>query len=603
MSTSSLHSMHLGSRSESFIRIKETSPVQDLGATGCENPFTVDARPSLHIQDNLGRMRAACSGKRSLRSLHRASVAQKPSESCPATIGTAPDARRERSLPERSPFGHLALEEQNRQLLEHVPPSPQLCFEIAQLRAAVHAVQLLVQKLVDQHDAKERKESFKNKLGAKGAHNTNDNNSNNRNNNKNSTNKTSQESSFNSLDLDNANPESDLSGSDLDTSSLGSFDSLGYAESSFSSQDQQEAACSLDNHHLGALGQQMMTIGVSLGSLTQNNAESSDSFDQEGQELGTWNQLRDNLGQQQPRKKKVTFSKEALAAYKAKQENDNNQNKGSHPGGLQLEQLRPNTQQQSSHNEPRRMQQQPAAASEKKLEHRPCKNYNLDSEEGTLGSLEQHASSTNLRADRCPKLNNNTCILGQDLKNTAAWGILVDTGAAVSLAPVSFAPTTELSPLRRTIELRTVTGKEIEAFGCKTVHLVGRELSLTISFVIASVEHVVLGLDVLLTNQLSIVMSNKGAIHLVNQAGAKIQLQNKGHLLYLDAWPMDSGFGTCNWSSFPQPMEASSMTRMELTKMQLCNMSLTTRSFRLQGEQMDPASPWKTLGSIRTQQL
>ena len=117
-------------------------------------------------------------------------------------------------MPEQPPLGHFAFEEQTRQLLEHVPPSPQLCFEIAQLRAAVHAVQLLVEKLVDQHDAKERKESFKNKLGAKGAHNTNDNN--NRNDNNNSTNKTSQESSFNSLDLDNVNPESDLSGSDLD---------------------------------------------------------------------------------------------------------------------------------------------------------------------------------------------------------------------------------------------------------------------------------------------------------------------------------------------------------------------------------------------------
>ena len=249
----------------------------------------------------------------------------------------------------------------------------------------------------------------------------------------------------------------------------------------------------------------------------------------------------------------MTFSKEALAAYKAKTQNDNNQNKGSHPGSLQLEQLRLNNHQQSWYNEPRRMQQQPAAASEKKLEHRPCNDYNLDSEEGTLGSLEQNASTTNLRADRSPKLNNNTSILGQDLKNTAAWGILVDTGAAVSLAPVSFAPTTELSPLDRTLKLRTVTGKEIKAFGRKTVHLVGRELGLTISFVIASVEHVVLGLDVLLKNQVSIVMGNNGEINLVNKAGAKTQLQNKGHLLYLEAWPMDSGFGTCNWSSLPQP--------------------------------------------------
>ena len=295
-----------------------------------------------------------------------------------------------------------------------------------------------------------------------------------------------------------------------------------------------------------------MTTGVSLGSLTQNNAESSDSFDQEGQELGTWNQLRDSLGQQKPKKKKVTFSKETLAAYQAKQQEDNKQNKGSHPGGLQLEQLRPNNQQQSWYNAPRRMQQQTATASEKKLEHRPCNHYNLDSEEGTLGSLEQNASTTNLRADRSPKLNNNTSILGQDLKNTAAWGILVDTGAAVSLAPVSFAPETELSPLKSTLKLRTVTGKEIQAFGCKTVHLVGRELSLTISFVIADVEHVVLGLDVLLREQLSMLIGNNGEINLVNKVGAKTELQQRGHLLYIEACSTELGLSTCRGSSLPQ---------------------------------------------------
>ena len=208
-------------------------------------------------------------------------------------------------------------------------------------------------------------------------------------------NKESQESSLNSFDLDNDNPESDLSGSDLDESSLGSFTSeMGSVESSFSSQDQQEAACSLDKHHLGTLGHQMMTIGFSLGSLNQNN--------QKGMIMD-----RDSFEEKKPRKK-VHFSEATLEAYEAKQQNDNKQNKGSHPGGLQLEQLRPNNQQQSWHNEPRRMQQQPAAASEKKLEHRPCNHNNLVREDESLGSLEQNASTTNLRACRCPKLNNNT---------------------------------------------------------------------------------------------------------------------------------------------------------------------------------------------------
>ena len=119
--------------------------------------------------------------------------------------------------------------------------------------------------------------------------NNNNNNNNNKTNNKdNSTNTASQESSFSSLDLDNDNPESTFSGSDLDGSSLGSFTPEGSVESSFGSQDQQEAAYSLDKHHLGTLGHQMMTIGFRLGSLTQSHEESSNSFDQQGQMLGTY---------------------------------------------------------------------------------------------------------------------------------------------------------------------------------------------------------------------------------------------------------------------------------------------------------------------------
>ena len=307
-----------------------------------------------------------------------------------------------------------------------------------------------------------------------------------------------------------------------------------------------------------------MTIGFRLGSLTQSHEESSNSFDQEGQMLGTywdlsvpasdpdWDQHRDSFGKTQLKQKKVTFSKETLAAYKAKQHKDNKQDKGSHPGGLQLEQLRPNNQQQSWYNRPRGVQQQTAAASVKKLEHRPC-NHNSFSEDQSLGNLEPRASTTNLRACRCPKQNNNnSSILGQDLKNTAAWGILVDTGAAVSLAPVSFAPETELSPLESTLQLKTVTGKEIKAYGRKTVHLVGRELSFAISFVIADVEHALLGLDVFLREQLSMIWGSNGEINLVNRAGAKTKLQQRGHLLYIEACSSKLGLSTCRGSSLPQ---------------------------------------------------
>ena len=125
-------------------------------------------------------MRAACLDKRSHKSLQRASLAQRQSESFPSTIGIAPDLKEDRSVPERPPPKHFAFEEQTRQLLTHVPPSPQLCHEIAQLRAEVHALQFLVHQLVTKDVAEER--SFKEELGAEGAYNTNQDNNNNNNN-------------------------------------------------------------------------------------------------------------------------------------------------------------------------------------------------------------------------------------------------------------------------------------------------------------------------------------------------------------------------------------------------------------------------------------
>ena len=90
------------------------------------------------------------------------------------------------------------------------------------------------------------------------------------------------------------------------------------------------------------------------------------------------------------------------------------------------------------------MQQQIAAASAKELEHRICNNNSLESEDESIGSLESQTLTE--QACRSPKHNNNTSSLGIGSKNKAAWGIMIDTGAAISLAPMSFAPTTELSP-------------------------------------------------------------------------------------------------------------------------------------------------------------
>ena len=84
------------------------------------------------------------------------------------------------------------------------------------------------------------------------------------------------------------------------------------------------------------------------------------------------------------------------------------------------------------------MQQQTATASEKELEHRICNNNSLDGEEQSLGNLESQTQTQ--QACRSPKHNNNTSSLGIGSKNKAAWGIMIDTGAAISLAPMSFAP-------------------------------------------------------------------------------------------------------------------------------------------------------------------
>ena len=86
----------------------------------------------------------------------------------------------------------------------------------------------------------------------------------------------------------------------------------------------------------------------------------------------------------------------------------------------------------------------------------------------------------------------------------------------------------------------------------KPFNLVGRELSFDISFVIADVEHALLGLDVFLREQLSMIMGNNGEINLVNKLGAKTKLQQRGHLLYMEACSTELGLSTCRGSSLPQ---------------------------------------------------
>ena len=298
-------------------------------------PGVLDARSSLHhTQDNLGNNKpgVACRvDKHSRGSLQKTNFhAQKQAVSFLVQDRIAPASKGKsltRSLSEPTPLRHFAFEESTRQQLQQqVPPPTQLWHVVFQLRAEIEALQKVVRQLAGLSFSKEIPHTLGAELEEDGAHNqtnNNTNNNNNDNNNDNDHNTNIQESGF-SLDLDDDNPESSVSGSepDLDKSSLDSFDPKGDEDSS------------LD------LGLQTMTIESSLGNLDQQEKD-----DQEGMIVGTaWDpsldQPRGNFGRTKPMKR-VTFSKATLAAYNDKEQNNRKQqNKGSHPTtSSQLEQL------------------------------------------------------------------------------------------------------------------------------------------------------------------------------------------------------------------------------------------------------------------------
>ena len=646
--------MQLSTRS---FRYRETSPAAKLGCPRVDRsnlPDRPDARSSLQLQHNLGGG-AGRVDQPSTGSLHRASFPQAqeqekllPESTPPCQLdleeGTGQTSLAATNLPWRQASGG-----KSSQTIQEVPPPTQLDsdkLELAilfQLGEKIAKLQQAVDSLAELLDSQQRNHSLNAKLGEACAkhiasnnnnnnnNNTTDNNNNNNNNthntnhnhnnnnNSDNNNKDSRESSLDSLDLDNEDPESEP---DLDTTSLVSFNPEVGSESSSWSLDHEEADLSLTN-----LGHKTMAIGLSLGSLIQQQQD-----EQEGQSIGTaWEPSlecdKESFERTKP-KKKVSFGTATFAAY-----NDKQQNSGQQQRSLKLEQLEHKKQNNNRENscknslgkhsqlhnkrckttlacgnhvpqehpkqkawqdEPSTMQQQPATASREEDELRPDTNNSLTREEVSLGSLEAEPQATKL-AYRSPKHNNNTSSLGIGTKNKAAYGILIDTGAAISLAPRSFAQDVELSPIESTLQLRTVTGQAIEAFGRRTVQLVGPNLSFQVSFVIANVQHALLGLDALMINQLSLIRNNFNEYYLVNTAGATTQLHTRGHLLYIEACPREFGFSNCRGSSFPKRMEAYSMTRVELKKWQS----------QLQGELVTIASTWKTLGNnkIRTQQL
>ena len=270
-----------------------------------------------------------------------------------------------------------------------------------------------------------------------------------------------------------------------------------------------------------------------------------------------------SLMQKKPTKR-VSFDETSLAHHKRHQNNGQKQEKGSHPANFQLRQLGRNTEKQELPEQNNttttaqtcwnsfqqdNLQQQSASALEKELQHKACQHNSLGREGQYLGSLESLTQTQ--QACRCPS-HNNTSSLGIGAKNKAAWSILIDTGAAISLAPWGFAQDAELRPLESTLQLRSVTGNLIQTFGRRTVQLVGSELCLHVSFVIANVEQALIGMDILQANQLSLIRTSFQEYYLVNVAGAKTQLTPRGHLLFLEACPGEFGFNNCRGSSLPE---------------------------------------------------
>ena len=135
---------------------------------------------------------------------------------------------------------------------------------------------------------------------------------------------------------------------------------------------------------------------------------------------------------------------------------------------------------------------------------------------------------------------------------TETWGILVDTGAATSVAPQSFASDIELSPAPSTLQLTTATGQDITTYGLRKVHLQSRGLSLEVSFVIADVVTPLLGLDIMIKDSLSLHIEHDLHHFLVNPAGDKTQLEHMGKHLYMIACPSQHGLSQCFIGNLPQ---------------------------------------------------
>ena len=86
------------------------------------------------------------------------------------------------------------------------------------------------------------------------------------------------------------------------------------------------------------------------------------------------------------------------------------------------------------------------------------------------------------------------------------WGLLVDTGAYVSVAPKHFAPEVPLEKIPHPVQLLTATSTPIKIYGTKTVLLVTGKLSFHVRFYVTDVKQTLLGLQDLLQGELQLTL-------------------------------------------------------------------------------------------------
>ena len=86
------------------------------------------------------------------------------------------------------------------------------------------------------------------------------------------------------------------------------------------------------------------------------------------------------------------------------------------------------------------------------------------------------------------------------------WGLLVDTGAYVSVALKHFAPEAPLEPVPHPVQLLTATSTPIKIYGTKTVPLVTGRLSFHVRFYITDVKQMLLGLQDILQGDLQLTL-------------------------------------------------------------------------------------------------